>query len=273
MKNLPSCLVLLGWLLSGSTAGAAAAGVFEAVGGTPPLTPLDEPVVRRWRELGLEPARPCSDAVFLRRAHLDAIGTLPTAAEARAFLGDRSPNKRQVLVDRLLDRPEFADYWTMKWSELLRVKSEYPVNLWPNAAQAYHRWIQTALRENRPYDRFARELLTASGSNFRVAPVNFYRAVQSREPVGLAQAVALTFLGSRLETWPADRRDGLAAVFSRVGYKSTLEWKEEIVHRTPPRPRPAAGVRRLVARARQPVVCPGLGEPRLVLVAGARHCS
>ena len=229
MKKSLTCLCLLGWLLTVSTTGSSPPGVFEASGPPPPLTPLDEPVVRRRRELGLDPARPCADAVVLRRVYLDALGTLPTAAEARAFLNDRSPQKRRALVDRLLDRPEFADYWTMKWGELLRVKSEYPVNLWPNAVQAYHRWIHTALRENRSYDRFARELLTASGSNFREAPVNFYRAVQNREPAGLAQAVALTFLGTRLEVWPAERRDGLAACFARVGYKSTLEWKEEIV--------------------------------------------
>ena len=87
-----------------------------------------------------------------------------------------------MLIDRLLERPEFADYWAMKWCDLLRVKSEFPINLWPNAVQAYHRWIRTAVRENMPYDQFARELLTASGSNFRVPPVNFYRAVQKQGP-------------------------------------------------------------------------------------------
>ena len=84
----------------------------------------------------------------------------------------------------------------MKWSDLLRVKAEFPINLWPNAVQAYHRWIRDLRSsENMPYDRFVRELLTASGSNFRVPPVNFYRAMQSREPPAIAQAVALTFMG------------------------------------------------------------------------------
>jgi hypothetical protein len=194
-----------------------------------PQSRIDELVLGQLERLGIEPAHPCSDAVFVRRVYLDVIGTLPTTAEARAFLSDTDPNKRSVLIDRLLEREEYADYWAMKWSDLLRVKSEFPINLWPNAVQAYHRWIHTCLRENVPYDRFARELLTASGSNFRVPQVNFYRAVQSREPPALARAVALTFMGVRAENWPKDRLAGMAAFFAQVGYKSTDEWKEEIV--------------------------------------------
>ncbi len=117
----------------------------------------------------------------------------------------------------------------MKWCDLLRVKSEFPINLWPNAVQAYHRWIRTCVKENMPYDRFVRELLTASGSNFRKPQVNFYRAVQSREPQAVAQAVALTFMGVRPASWPKERWSGMAAFFSQIAYKPTLEWKEEIV--------------------------------------------
>ena len=108
----------------------------------------------------------------------------------------------------------------MKWSEVLRVKSEYPINLWPNAVQAYHRWIRTCLKENLPYDKFARELLTASGSNFRVPPANFYRAMQNREPKGIATTVALVFMGERAEKWPGERLPQMAVFFSQVGYKS-----------------------------------------------------
>jgi hypothetical protein len=190
---------------------------------------IDKLVLGRLEQLGIPPAHLCSDAVFVRRAYLDVIGTLPTAQETRTFLADRDPNKRSILIDRLLERPEFADYWAMKWSDLLRIKSEFPINLWPNAVQAYHRWIRTCIKENMPYDRFVREMLTASGSNFRVPQVNFYRAVQSREPQALAQAVALTFMGVRPEGWPKETWSHMAVFFSRVGYKSTLEWKEEIV--------------------------------------------
>src|SRR5581483_1966113 len=95
-------------------------------------------------------------------------------------------------------------------------------------AQENHRWIRDSIRDNKPYDRFARELLLSSGSNFRVGPVNFYRAMQNRQPAGIAQAVALTFMGARADQWPTNRLAGMSAFFARVGYKYTSEWKEEI---------------------------------------------
>ena len=205
------------------------ASPFELNAAPRPAGRIDELVFARLQELGLEPAPVCTDAVFVRRAFLDVIGTLPTAPEARDFLQDRRPEKRRVLIDRLLERDEFADYWAMKWSDLLRVKAEFPINLWPNAAQAYHRWICTAIRDNLSYDRFARELLTSSGSNFRVGTVNFYRAMPNREPAAIARSVALTFMGSRAETWPPYQLDAMAMCFRYIGYKSTAEWKEEIV--------------------------------------------
>jgi hypothetical protein len=194
-----------------------------------PTGKIDQLVLARLKKLGVEPANVCSDPVFVRRAHLDIIGTLPTGLEAQQFILDRAPNKRAVLIDKLLERDEFADYWANKWSDLLRVKAEFPINLWPNAAQAYHRWVLTSVRENKPYDQFARELLTSNGSNFRVGPVNFYRAMQNKEPQGIAQTVALTFMGERAEKWPPEKLLGLAAFFTQVGYKSTSEWKEEII--------------------------------------------
>jgi hypothetical protein len=205
------------------------AGVFESAAALTPQNPVDELVFDRLKELNLQPARVCSDAVFVRRAFLDVIGTLPKGIEAEQFVLDRNPNKRRVLIDRLLERDEFADYWAMKWSDLLRVKAEFPINLWPNAAQAYHHWIRASIKDNMPYDRFVRELLTSSGSNFRVPPVNFYRALQNKDPQAIAKAVALTFMGTRAEKWPASQLSGMAAFFSEIGYKPTAEWKEEIV--------------------------------------------
>ena len=227
-KSLIPVALLLGALIA-TAAPQAVRSPYESPAAPTPRTKIDELVFGRLKRLGIPPAHACSDAVFVRRAYLDAIGTLPTAEEARTFLSDRNPNKRSALIDRLLERDEYADYWAMKWSDLLRVKSEFPINLWPNAVQAYHRWIRTCLKENLPYDRFVREMLTASGSNFRAPQVNFYRAVQSREPQAIAQAVALTFMGSRAEKWPQDRLAEMAAFFSQIGYKSTAEWKEEIV--------------------------------------------
>lgn len=172
----------------------------------------------------------CSDGVFVRRVYLDLLGTLPTSTEARAFLDDKDmKNKREKLIDRLLQRDEYALYWAMMWSDVFRIKAEFPVNLWPNAARAYHRFIYSSLATNKSYDKVVRELLTSSGSNFRVGPVNFYRAVQSKTPEGIASAVALALMGARIDSWPAERRAGLAAFFTQVGFKPTSEWKEEVV--------------------------------------------
>ena len=217
---------------------AVVAGTAEARSPIPPFESdadpvaqgrIDELVVGRLRQLGIAPAKVCSDGVFVRRVYLDVTGTLPAADEAQRFLNDSDPDKRRKLIDRLLEREEFVDYWTMKWCDLLRVKSEFPINLWPNAVQAYHRWIRTCVKENMPYDQFAREMLTASGSNFRKPQVNFYRAVQSREPQAVAQAVALSFMGVRPQNWPKERWSGMAAFFSLIAFKPTGEWKEEIV--------------------------------------------
>ncbi len=224
---------ILGIVLLAVASGAAppenAASVFDSPTALTHECQLDRIVAARLSALAVQPVL-CSDAVFVRRAYLDVIGTLPTAKEAREFIQDPdTKNKRRALIDRLLERDEFADYWAMKWGDILRIKAEFPVNLWPNAAQAYHRWVRASIAENKPYDKFARELLTASGSNFRVGPVNFYRAIQNRTPEGIAAAVALTFMGARAESWPKERLAGMAAFFSQIGYKPTREWKEEHV--------------------------------------------
>ncbi len=194
---------------------------------------IDALVISALRREGIQPANLCSDEIFIRRVYLDVNGSLPEPQEVRSFLQNSSPHKRAALINKLLKREEFADYWSLKWCDLLRVKAEFPINLWPNAVQAYHRWIHDSLRDNMPYDQFARELLTSSGSNFRVPQVNFYRAIQGKEPSAIAQAVALTFMGVRLDTLPEQRRKGMEVFFSRVAYKGTAEWKEEIVYLNP----------------------------------------
>jgi len=194
---------------------------------------LDALVFRHLHELNLKPANLCSDAVFLRRAYLCVIGSLPTEEEARSFLEANNPDRRERLIDELLERDEFADYWAMKWGDLLRVKAEFPIKLWPNAAQAYHRWIYTSVRDNKPFHHFVRELLVANGSNFREGEVNFYRAMQDRSPLGIASTVALTFMGERADRWPKKKLDALSGFFSQISFKQTGEWKEEIVYFDP----------------------------------------
>lgn len=193
-----------------------------------PANKIDEIIFAKLKTLGIQPAL-CSDAVFVRRAHLDLTGKLPTAEEAKAFIQDTDKNKRVTLIGKLLDQTIHIDYWAMRWCDILRVKAEFPVKLWPNAAQAYYRWVWESIAANKRYDKFARELLTSSGSNFRVGPVNFYRAIQDRTPEGISGAVSLTMMGSRIHLWPQDRRAGMAPFFSQVGYKPTSEWKEEVV--------------------------------------------
>ncbi len=229
MRCIPALVVCLSFVPSGFSAETELVQPFESVRNPPPQGPLDQIVFERQDQSGIQRANLCSDAVFVRRAYLDTIGTLPTAEETRRFLRDPRPIRRHALIDELLQREEFADYWAMKWSDLLRVKSEFPINLWPNAVQTYHRWIRTSIRENMPYDQFARELLTTSGSNFRAAQVNFYRAMESQDPQPIAGAVALAFLGQQVDQWPEPRLEGMAGFFAHLGYKSTAEWKEEIV--------------------------------------------
>lgn len=212
-----------------SVSAAPGPSIYESTDVLTAENPIDKLVLAKLQEKKITPAHVCSDSVFVRRVYLDVIGTVPTLEETKAFLQDKNPKKRAVLIDQLLARDEYADYWSMRWSDILRVKSEFPINLWPNAAEAYHHWIRTSLAENKPYDQFVRELLTASGSNFRQPEVNFYRAVQSREPEALAHAVALTFMGVRTEKWDKERAQAMAGFFAQVGYKNTATWKEEIV--------------------------------------------
>jgi hypothetical protein len=198
-----------------------------------PSERVDELVFSRQDELGIKRANLCSDAVFVRRAFLAVIGTLPTEAEARGFVATKEPDKRAKLIEILIQRPEFTDFWAMKWGDVLRVKAEFPIKLWPNAVQAYHRWIHTSVRENKPLHIFTRQLLLANGSNFREGEVNFYRAMQDRSPQGVAATVALTFMGERADKWPKKKLDAMAGFFAQVAYKATAEWKEEIVYFDP----------------------------------------
>ncbi|MBN2448139.1 MAG: DUF1553 domain-containing protein, partial [Phycisphaerae bacterium] len=226
-------VVALVTALAAHGADEATVPIYESADVVIAANPIDDAVAAVLKQHRIQPANLCSDEVFLRRVYVDVIGTLPQYDEVRAFLADDSPDKRTQLIGELLQRDEFADYWSLKWCDLLRVKAEFPINLWPNAVQAYHRWIRESIATNKPYDDFVRELLTSSGSNFRVPPVNFYRAIQGKEPATIARAAALTFMGTRIEQWPEERQQNLAAFFSRVAYKPTAEWKEEIVYLDP----------------------------------------
>ena len=197
-------------------------------------------VLARLKTLGLPPSEVCSDEVFLRRAYVDVIGTLPTPKEARTFLASKDPKKRSQLIDQLLDRDEFADFWALKWGDILKIKGEYPSNLWPKGVQTYYQWVRDSIAQNKPYDQFVRELLVSRGSNFRSGPANYYRAVPSKIRAPLASPPLWSSWGrgwgahaATVILWKTGLFDddlGLAAFFARVAYKPTSEWKEEIVY-------------------------------------------
>jgi hypothetical protein len=182
---------------------------------------IDRHVHAKLRKLHILPSEVCDDATFLRRAYLDVIGTLPTPAEARRFLADKRPDRRGRLVEELLARPEFADYWALKWADLLRVDRAV---LGAKQARAYHRWIRRQVARNTPLDRFARDLITAEGPLAENAAAAFYKAV--KRPGDQASTLAQVFLGLRIacaechhhpfDRWSQDDYHGLAAYFTNV---------------------------------------------------------
>lgn len=175
--------------------------------------------------------------VLVRRLHLDLAGRIPSVDEAKGFVHAKdAAGRRAALVDKLLASDSFADYWSMRFCDILRVKSEFPINLWPNAVYVYHRRIREFVRNDEPWDKFARALLSSTGSDFRDAEANFFRATARRTPEGLAEAAALTFLGEEYSQLPEAAQREYAKYFSRVRVKNTREWKEEIVYLDPSDP-------------------------------------
>lgn len=166
-----------------------------------------------------------ADFLICRRLYLDICGRIPTPEEVGEYTASRDVKKREKLIERLLETDDYADYWAMRYCDVLRVKSEFPINLWPNAVYVYHRRIRDAIRNDEPWNDFARALLFARGSNFRVPEVNFLRATAEKTPEGISEAVTSALL--------LDPTDKYARYFSRVGFKSTREWKEVVVYLKP----------------------------------------
>ncbi len=187
---------------------------------------IDGHVWDKLKQLRIAPSPMAPDATFLRRAHLDLIGRLPTAEEVDAFLSDTRADKRERLVDVLLERPEYADFWANKWADLLRPN---PYRVGMKAVFNLDGWLRESFRENKPYDRFVREILTARGSTFRSGPATVFR--DRREPAEITTMLSQLFLGVRLdcarchhhpfEVWGQEDFYSLAAFFARVGRKGT----------------------------------------------------
>jgi hypothetical protein len=199
---------------------------------TQPGNYIDEQILAKLRALRMNPSELCSDEVFLRRAFLDLLGILPTVEEAGAFLADRKKDKRLKLIDQILDRPEFADFWALKWADLLRNEAH---SLDPKGVQNFHHWIRQSVAENKPLDQFVRELIAARGSTYSSPAANYWRP--NRDPVTRAKAAAQVFLGTRLQCaechnhpfdrWTQDDYYDWAGIFTRVDYK-VIENKREI---------------------------------------------
>jgi hypothetical protein len=185
---------------------------------------VDRHVFAKLKTLRVQPSDLCPDSVFLRRAYLDALGVLPTPAEARRFLDDKRPDKRARLIDQLLRRPEFADFWALKWSDLLRNEEKV---LDRKGVQVFHDWLRRAVVDGKPLNELARELIAARGSTYSHPAANYYRAL--RDPQARAEATAQVFLGVRLQCarchnhpfdrWTQDDYYSLAAFFARVQYR------------------------------------------------------
>jgi hypothetical protein len=185
----------------------------------PTRNDIDKLVDARLKKLQIAPSGLCDDATFLRRAHLDLIGRLPTIEETRAFLASRSAKKREELIDALLKRPEFADYWAMKWADLLHVNR---AALGPKRARAYHAWVRKQVAASVPLDRFARAIVTAEGPFDEVPPAIFYSA--TKKPGEQAASLAQVFLGVRIacaechhhpfDRWGQDDYHALSAYFT-----------------------------------------------------------
>jgi hypothetical protein len=218
---------------------AAPATVWEQ---PPENNAIDRHVFAKLRLLRIEPSPLCTDAEFVRRVYLDVIGKLPTPDEVRSFLTSTDPHKRDGLIDALLERPEFVDWWALKWADRLGCNQRFVGQV---GAIKYHQWIRQAVADNVPEDELVRTLLTARGGNYSNPPASFYRRL--RDPQTRAEETAQLFMGVRVqcarchnhpgERWTQDDYYGLAACFAQIHYRDGpffdhLYNKEETVYLT-----------------------------------------
>lgn len=197
---------------------------------------IDAHVWNKLTRLGIPPSDSIDDATFLRRVYLDVIGTLPTAAEARSFLADPAPDKRAKLIDALFQRPEYVDYWAMKWSDLLKADK---LKITPQGTVGLTRWLRKQFAENRPYDQMAREILSAQGPIQAESPAAFFKSLDTPEVT--SRAVSQLFLGVRIECaqchhhpserWSQDDYAALAGFFSGITVKKLPDGTDAIIAR------------------------------------------
>jgi len=195
---------------------------------------VDTHVWNQLARLGIEAGATSSESEFLRRVYLDTIGTLPTSNEARKYLADPSPDKRNRLIDELLTRDEYVDYWTMKWLDVLRADQ---LKVTPQGTVAMQRWLRHSFQKNVPFDQMARELLTVQGSTTAEGPGAFYKIL--KKPDEMSRAVSQLLLGVRIECaqchhhpserWSQEDYTALAGFFTGVKLKKLPNGTEAIV--------------------------------------------
>src|SRR3954471_2712006 len=217
---------------------------------------IDDLILKQLKLLQLPPSPPADDATFIRRAFLDTVGKLPTADEVRAFVADTSPEKRNHLIDSLLTRTEFVDYWSYQWSDVLLVNGTM---LRPDAVKAFYGWIRKQVENNTPWDQFAREIVVARGSSLENGATNFYALHQ--DPESMTENISQAFLGLSigcakchnhpLEKWTNDQYYAMANLFARVRAKG---WGGEF--------RKGDGARTLYVADRGDLVQPSKGVPQ-----------
>ncbi len=216
----------------------------------PARSTIDQLVSRRLKQLRIAPSGPIDDVTFLRRAFVDAIGRIPTSEEVREFLADTRVDKRNHWIQRLLARDEFADFWSLKWSDILLVDRQ---KLGDRGAYELHRWLHDQFLTNRPYDAWVRELVAATGNSAKSGPANLYRSMDT--PEGLTRVISQAFLGVRLECaqchhhpfekWSQDDFYGLTGFFNGVE-KQPIGTSRVLVHHSGLREMRIPGSNRLV---------------------------
>tara|TARA_R110002096_G_scaffold288403_3_gene482145 strand:+ start:2169 stop:4643 length:2475 start_codon:yes stop_codon:yes gene_type:complete len=217
---------------------------------------IDDHVLAQLQRLNLKPSPRAGDSDFLRRAYIDAIGVLPEPEETRRFLADENPDKRAKVIDSLLEREEFVDYWAYRISDMMLVSG---AKLRPDAVKAYYGWVRESIAANKPWDEFARDVITAKGSSIVEGPTNFYAVHQ--DPETMAENVSQTFLSLSLncakchdhplEKWTNDQYYAFANLFSRVRAKG---WGGDA--------RNGDGIRTVYVEPRGDLMQPRTGKPQ-----------
>lgn len=195
---------------------------------------IDEHTLAKLRELNIPPSARADDHEFIRRVFVDTLGILPTSEEARAFFADTAPDKRDRLIDSLLQRPEFVDYWTHRWSDLFLVNGD---KLMPTSMWSYYNWIRRHVAANTPWDAMVRDLLTATGSTLENGAGNFF--ILNDEPTKCAETVSVAFMGTSigcakchnhpLEKWTNEQYFAFANLFARVRAKNGTQADERVL--------------------------------------------